>query len=92
MQNITRGTKVNIIISGLDAKHLTNLGTFAKKNKFSFKKIEQKIGEVLLPETVDYKNLKPKKDGLFCPRIFGSYQTQTCFCSPRQKKFSFKKN
>ena len=31
-------------------------------------------GEVKKPETINYRTLKPEKDGLFCERIFGSYR------------------
>ena len=32
-------------------------------------------GEVLKPETINYRTLKPEKDGLFCERIFGQTKT-----------------
>ena len=33
--------------------------------------LEQSSGEVLKPETVNYRTYKPERDGLFCERIFG---------------------
>ena len=37
-------------------------------------------GEVLKPETINYRTLKPEKDGLFCERIFGPTRDHQCYC------------
>ena len=37
-------------------------------------------GEVLKPETVNYRTYKPERDGLFCERIFGPYKDYECHC------------
>ena len=37
-------------------------------------------GEVKKPETINYRNLRPEKDGLFCERIFGTTKEWECFC------------
>ena len=37
-------------------------------------------GEVLEPETINYRTLKPEKDGLFCEKIFGPSKDYTCYC------------
>ena len=37
-------------------------------------------GEVLKPETINYRTLKPEKDGLFCERIFGPTKDWECYC------------
>jgi len=37
-------------------------------------------GEVLKPETINYRTLKPEKDGLFCERIFGPTKDYECYC------------
>ena len=37
-------------------------------------------GEVLKPETINYRTLRPEKDGLFCERIFGTTKDWECFC------------
>lgn len=37
-------------------------------------------GEVKKPETINYRTLKPEKDGLFCERIFGTTKEWECFC------------
>nr|QKN19208.1 beta' subunit of RNA polymerase [Eudorina elegans] len=45
------------------------------------------VGEVINPETVHYKTLKPIKGGLFCERIFGPLKDHECACG---KKFNIK--
>jgi len=42
------------------------------------------VGEVLFAKTVDYKTLKPLRDGLFCERIFGPIKDFHCACGKRQ--------
>ncbi len=42
--------------------------------------IEQSYGEVKKPETINYRTLKPEKDGLFCERIFGTTKDYECSC------------
>jgi len=37
-------------------------------------------GEVTKPETINYRTLKPEKDGLFCERIFGPTKDYRCYC------------
>src|SRR6202051_821288 len=37
-------------------------------------------GEVTKPETINYRTLKPEKDGLFCERIFGPTKDWECYC------------
>ena len=37
-------------------------------------------GEVRKPETINYRSLRPEKDGLFCERIFGTTKEWECFC------------
>ena len=37
-------------------------------------------GEVRKPETINYRTLKPERDGLFCPRIFGPVKDYECLC------------
>ena len=40
--------------------------------------LEQSSGEVLKPETVNYRTYKPERDGLFCERIFGPTKDYEC--------------
>ena len=37
-------------------------------------------GEVKKPETINYRTLKPEKDGLFCEKIFGPTKDWECYC------------
>ncbi len=46
-------------------------------------------GEVTIPETINYRTLKPEKDGLFCERIFGPEKDYECSCG-KYKKYRFK--
>ena len=41
---------------------------------------ERSHGEVLKPETVNYRTYKPEKDGLFCEKIFGPTKDYECYC------------
>ena len=50
---------------------------------------EWSFGEVTKPETINYRTLKPEKDGLFCERIFGPTKDWECHCG-KYKKNSFK--
>jgi len=42
-------------------------------------------GEVIEPETINYRTLKPEKDGLFCERIFGPTKNYECYCGKYKK-------
>ncbi|MEX0932039.1 MAG: hypothetical protein WDZ81_00335, partial [Candidatus Saccharimonadales bacterium] len=42
--------------------------------------LEWSHGEVLKPETINYRTQKPEKDGLFCERIFGPTKDWECYC------------
>ena len=61
------------------------------KNIVDFKGLQVKLaspetvrtwshGEILKPETINYRTLKPEKDGLFCERIFGPTKDWECYC------------
>ena len=67
-------------------------------NNFSYMKIglasPEKIrswsyGEVKKPETINYRTLKPEKDGLFCERIFGPQKDWECHCG-KYKRVRYK--
>nr|QCI07983.1 RNA polymerase b'-subunit [Plumaria plumosa] len=49
----------------------------------------QIVGEVTKPETINYRNLKPEMDGLFCERIFGPVKDWECHCG-KYKRFRYK--
>ena len=69
-------------------------------NKFAFDAIkigmaspeqirEWSYGEVKKPETINYRTLKPEKDGLYCERIFGPTKDWECHCG-KYKKIRYK--
>ena len=71
-----------------------------QSNKISFDAIKiglaspEKIrewsrGEVKKPETINYRTLKPEKDGLFCEKIFGPTKDWECHCG-KYKKVRYK--
>ena len=51
--------------------------------------MEWSKGEVTKPETINYRTLKPEKDGLFCERIFGPSKDWECHCG-KYKKIRYK--
>src|SRR5574344_208979 len=70
------------------------------KNKNNFTKItislaspeeilENSYGEVLKPETINYRTYKPERDGLFCERIFGPTKDYECHCG-KYKRIRYK--
>jgi DNA-directed RNA polymerase subunit beta' len=70
------------------------------KAKLSFSKIgvslaspeeilERSHGEVLKPETINYRTYKPERDGLFCERIFGPVKDYECHCG-KYKRIRYK--
>ncbi len=53
-------------------------------------KIEEwSYGEILKPETINYRTQKPERDGLFCERIFGPTKDWECYCG-KYKKIRYK--
>lgn len=71
-----------------------------KKQKTNFKQIrigiaspeeiiENSYGEVLKPETINYRTYKPERDGLFCERIFGPVKDYECHCG-KYKRVRYK--
>jgi len=73
---------------------------FKFKNMLDFTGIEIKLaspeeilswshGEVLKPETINYRSWRPEKDGLFCEKIFGPSRDYECYCG-KYKKIRFK--
>ncbi|MDO7741126.1 MAG: DNA-directed RNA polymerase subunit beta', partial [Flavobacteriales bacterium] len=51
--------------------------------------LEQSHGEVLKPETINYRTYKPERDGLFCERIFGPVKDFECHCG-KYKRIRYK--
>jgi DNA-directed RNA polymerase subunit beta' len=53
------------------------------------KVLENSYGEVLKPETINYRTYKPERDGLFCERIFGPVKDYECHCG-KYKRIRYK--
>lgn len=51
--------------------------------------LERSYGEVLKPETINYRTYKPERDGLFCERIFGPVKDYECYCG-KYKRIRYK--
>ena len=51
--------------------------------------LEKSSGEVLKPETINYRTYKPERDGLFCERIFGPVKDYECHCG-KYKRIRYK--
>src|SRR6187431_3511386 len=51
--------------------------------------LERSYGEVLKPETINYRSYKPERDGLFCERIFGPVKDFECYCG-KYKRIRYK--
>src|SRR3954454_9524225 len=74
------------------------VGPLLDVNNFEFMKIglaspdkirSWSFGEVKKPETINYRTLKPEKDGLFCERIFGPTKDWECHCG-KYKRVRYK--
>ena len=69
--------------------------TQVKFNKISIglaspeKILKESRGEVLKPETINYRTHKPERDGLFCERIFGPVKDYECACG-KYKRIRYK--
>jgi DNA-directed RNA polymerase subunit beta' len=51
--------------------------------------LDRSSGEILKPETINYRSYKPERDGLFCERIFGPVKDYECFCG-KYKRIRYK--
>jgi len=51
--------------------------------------LDRSYGEVLKPETINYRSFKPEKDGLFCEKIFGPVKDWECHCG-KYKRIRYK--
>jgi len=60
-----------------------------KIRSWAHKVDEENRGEVTKPETINYRTLKPERDGLFCERIFGPTKDWECHCG-KYKKIRYK--
>ncbi|MBI4200772.1 MAG: DNA-directed RNA polymerase subunit beta', partial [Chloroflexi bacterium] len=77
----------------MEAKTYTTEGTEFNAIRISLASPEQikawSYGEVTKPETINYRTLRPEKDGLFCERIFGPTKDWECYCG-KYKKMRYK--
>ena len=76
-----RGTRIVIDINNFDA---IEIGLASSKQIRAWSS-----GEVTKPETINYRTLKPEKDGLFCERIFGPTKDWECYCG-KYKRVRYK--
>jgi DNA-directed RNA polymerase subunit beta' len=51
--------------------------------------LDRSFGEILKPETINYRTYKPERDGLFCEKIFGPIKDFECFCG-KYKRIRYK--
>ena len=51
--------------------------------------LERSFGEILKPETINYRTYKPERDGLFCERVFGPVKDYECYCG-KYKRIRYK--
>ncbi|MEA5144905.1 MAG: DNA-directed RNA polymerase subunit beta' [Candidatus Limiplasma sp.] len=68
---------------------LTNLDSIQISMASPEKILDWSFGEVCKPETINYRTLKPERDGLFCERIFGPTKDWECNCG-KYKRIKFK--
>ena len=59
---------------------LRNFESLQIKLASTEKMLEWSHGEVTKPETINYRTLKPERDGLFCEKIFGPTKDWVCSC------------
>ena len=64
---------------------LRNFESLQIKLASTEKMLEWSHGEVTKPETINYRTLKPERDGLFCEKIFGPTKDWTCSCGKYNK-------
>ncbi len=67
----------------------TDFSAFQLKIASSEKILSWSSGEVKKPETINYRTLKPERDGLFCAKIFGPIKDYECICG-KYKKMRYK--
>ncbi len=68
---------------------LNNFESLQIKLASTEKILEWSYGEVTKPETINYRTLKPERDGLFCERIFGPMKDWECHCG-KYKRIRYK--
>ena len=85
-------SKKDIILEPIEIKELdrpTDFSAFQLKLASPEKILSWSSGEVKKPETINYRTLKPERDGLFCAKIFGPVKDYECLCG-KYKKMRYK--
>ena len=72
-----------------DSKQKTNFTKITISLASPDEILENSYGEVLKPETINYRTYKPERDGLFCERIFGPVKDYECHCG-KYKRIRYK--
>ena len=73
----------------LDLNKLRNIDELRISLASSEEILEWSYGEVLKPETINYRSHKPERDGLFCEKIFGPVKDYECACG-KYKRIRYK--
>ena len=86
-KRILKSSKRRVLVDSIEL----GLASPEQIRKWSRRILPNKVlsGEVLTPKTVDYKTLKPIKDGLFCEKIFGPTRDFICSCGKKRTNKSF---
>jgi DNA-directed RNA polymerase subunit beta' len=85
-------SKKETILKPIEIKELdkpTDFSAFQLKLASPEKILSWSSGEVKKPETINYRTLKPERDGLFCAKIFGPVKDYECICG-KYKKMRYK--
>lgn len=76
-------SKTEKILRPIEIKELerpTDFSAFQLRLASPEKILSWSSGEVKKPETINYRTLKPERDGLFCAKIFGPVKDYECLC------------
>ncbi|MGB5791415.1 MAG: DNA-directed RNA polymerase subunit beta', partial [Poseidonibacter sp.] len=85
-------SKTEKILEPIEIKELerpTDFSAFQLRLASPEKILSWSSGEVKKPETINYRTLKPERDGLFCAKIFGPVKDYECLCG-KYKKMRYK--
>ena len=85
-------SKTEKILQPIEIKELerpTDFSAFQLRLASPEKILSWSSGEVKKPETINYRTLKPERDGLFCAKIFGPVKDYECLCG-KYKKMRYK--
>ncbi len=81
-------SKVETVLQPIEVKELerpTDFSAFQLRLASPEKILSWSNGEVKKPETINYRTLKPERDGLFCAKIFGPIKDYECLCGKYKK-------